>query len=220
MDAEVFKEAAATARRARDLAAYRAAIDLYTGDLLPEDRYEEWAEGRREELRCLYLTLLLELAAVYEEHGELGPAVEALRRVVSEESTLEDAHARLMRLYALSERQGEALAQYERLREALSGRLGTEPSATTRGLRDEIATGRLPLTPPVGRAQEEPLDAGKHNLPAPRTSFIGREREMVEIKRTLAMTRLLTLTGAGGSGKTRLALEVARELVGAYPDGA
>jgi predicted ATPase len=56
-------------------------------------------------------------------------------------------------------------------------------------------------------------------LPAPRSSFIGRERELIEIKRNLAMTRLLTLTGAGGSGKTRLALEVARELVGAYPDG-
>jgi predicted ATPase len=48
---------------------------------------------------------------------------------------------------------------------------------------------------------------------------VGREREMAEIKRALAMTRLLTLTGVGGSGNTRLALEVARDLVGAYPDG-
>jgi hypothetical protein len=56
-------------------------------------------------------------------------------------------------------------------------------------------------------------------LPAPRSSFVGRERELIEIKRKLAMTRLLTLTGVGGSGKTRLALEVARDLVGAYPDG-
>jgi predicted ATPase len=48
---------------------------------------------------------------------------------------------------------------------------------------------------------------------------VGREHEMVEIKRHLAMTRLLTLTGVGGSGKTRLALEVARDLIGAYPDG-
>jgi predicted ATPase len=48
---------------------------------------------------------------------------------------------------------------------------------------------------------------------------VGREREIVEIKRVLAMTRLLTLTGAGGSGKTRLALEVSRDLVGIYPDG-
>ena len=48
----------------------------------------------------------------------------------------------------------------------------------------------------------EPLTTN-HNLPAPRSSFVGREQEMLEIKRELAMTRLLTLTGAGGSGKTR-----------------
>ena len=59
----------------------------------------------------------------------------------------------------------------------------------------------------------------KHNLPAPRTSFVGREREMVEATRMLAMTRLLTLTGPGGCGKTRLALEASRDLVGNYPDG-
>ena len=58
-----------------------------------------------------------------------------------------------------------------------------------------------------------------HNLPAPRSSFVGRQREMPEIKRALSAVRLLTLTGVGGSGKTRLALEVARDLVEAYPDG-
>jgi predicted ATPase/DNA-binding CsgD family transcriptional regulator len=59
-----------------------------------------------------------------------------------------------------------------------------------------------------------------HNLPAPRSSFVGREREIEEVERGLASTRLLTLTGVGGSGKTRLALEVARDLLEAYPDGA
>jgi predicted ATPase/DNA-binding CsgD family transcriptional regulator len=59
----------------------------------------------------------------------------------------------------------------------------------------------------------------RHNLPAPRSSFVGRERETEEVERELAMTRLLTLTGVGGSGKTRLALEVARDLVEAYPNG-
>ena len=58
-----------------------------------------------------------------------------------------------------------------------------------------------------------------HNLPAQRSSFVGREREMLEVKFELATTRLLTLTGLGGSGKTRLALEVARDLIEAYPDG-
>src|SRR5215210_2823181 len=58
----------------------------------------------------------------------------------------------------------------------------------------------------------EPLTTN-HNLPAPRSSFVGREQEMVEVKQALTGTRLLTLTGAGGSGKTRLALEVARDLI-------
>jgi predicted ATPase/DNA-binding CsgD family transcriptional regulator len=66
----------------------------------------------------------------------------------------------------------------------------------------------------------QPRGTPSHNLPAPRSSFVGREAEMLEVERELATTRLLTLTGVGGSGKTRLALEVARDLVEAYPDGA
>ena len=82
VDVEVFEEAALTARRSRDPAAYRAAIDLYAGDLLPEDRYEEWAEGRRENLRQLYLALLIELAGLYEERDEYEEAIEVLRKAI------------------------------------------------------------------------------------------------------------------------------------------
>jgi predicted ATPase/class 3 adenylate cyclase len=63
------------------------------------------------------------------------------------------------------------------------------------------------------------LEAFAHNLPRQLTSFIGREREIAEVKRFLAKTALLTLTGAGGSGKTRLALQVAAEVLDEYPDG-
>jgi DNA-binding SARP family transcriptional activator len=221
VDVEAFEEAVATARRSRDPAAYRAALDLYAGQLLPEDRYEEWTEEHRRRLREGYLSLLLKLARLCEEHADYDCAIDALRRAVAEEPTREEAHAGLMRLYALLGSKGEALAQYDRLREALSRELGTEPAAASRALREEIMAGRFPPrgAPSLGSPPEEPKGAGKHNLPAARTSFVGREREMVEVKRELAMTRLLTLTGAGGSGKTRLALEVARELVGAYQDG-
>jgi predicted ATPase/DNA-binding CsgD family transcriptional regulator len=64
-----------------------------------------------------------------------------------------------------------------------------------------------------------PQNIHEHNLPAARSSFVGRELEAFEVSQALATTRLMTLTGAGGSGKTRLALEVARDLIEAYPDG-
>src|SRR5215208_2271157 len=221
VDVDSFEEAAVTARREGEPAAYRAALDLYAGELLPADRYEEWAEDRRQQLRRLYLALLVELAGIYEERGENGPAIEALTRVTAEEPAHEEAHAGLMRLYALVGNNGEALAQYGRLEEALSGALGIEPATSTRDLREEITAGRFPPTerqflasPPEGSP-----DTGRHNLPAARSSFVGRETELRNVKRDLTMTRLLTLTGAGGCGKTRLALEVARELIGAYPDG-
>jgi transcriptional regulator with XRE-family HTH domain len=58
-----------------------------------------------------------------------------------------------------------------------------------------------------------------HALPVPLTSFLGRETELAEIQRLLSSTRLLTLSGAGGVGKTRLAMQVAAETAGRYPDG-
>jgi predicted ATPase/DNA-binding SARP family transcriptional activator len=225
VDAEAFQEAAVTARHAMEVAAFRAAIDLYAGDLLPGDRYEPWVQQRRAELRELYLSLLLELGGLLEERGEFGEAIEALGRIVAEEPTHEEAYVGLMRLQVLSGRRGEALSQYERLREALCGQFGREPEAATTRLQQEIRAGTfspgdLPLASfPPGEATPSPKEAAGHNLPPARTSFIGREREMLEVKRHLAMTRLLTLTGTGGCGKTRLALEVARDLVGAYPDG-
>jgi predicted ATPase/DNA-binding SARP family transcriptional activator/DNA-binding CsgD family transcriptional regulator len=221
VDVEAFEEAARTARRSREPTAYEAALDLYAGELLPADRYEEWAEEHRLRLHETYLSLLLGLARLHEERGEYGLAIEALRRVVAEEPAREEAHVRLMRLYALAGSKGEALAQYVQLEEILAREWGTEPAASSRALRKEIAAGRFPPNDgvPFGSAPEEPAGTARRNLPAPRTSFVGREREMIEVKRMMAMTRLLTITGVGGSGKTRLALEVARDLVGAYPDG-
>lgn len=220
VDADAFEEAARGARRMGEPAAYRAALDLYAGELLPEDRYEEWAEGPRARLRSTYLSLLSELAGLYEGRGDLGSAAELLWRLLAEESTSEGAHASLMRVYALWGRKAEALSQYEHLKDALAQRLGTEPSASVRALREEIAAGRfLPQEAPRHPSSDS-AGALRHNLPIPRTSFVGRERELTEVKHELASTRLLTLVGAGGSGKTRLATEAARDLAGAYPDRA
>ncbi len=72
--------------------------------------------------------------------------------------------------------------------------------------------------PPVTLAVSHP-SALTHNLPAPLTSFIGRERDIAAVTNLLTSTRLLTLTGAGGCGKTRLAIKVATQLLASYPDG-
>ena len=152
MDVEAFEEAAATARRSREPAAFRAALNLYAGELLPRDPYEEWAEVPREGLRQSFLSLLVELGSLHEERGEYGAGIEALRRVVVEEPTREEAHIGLMRLYALSGRRQEALGQYERLEKILSQELAAEPGVAGRRLYEQIASGRFPpVNPPPRR---------------------------------------------------------------------
>ena len=73
------------------------------------------------------------------------------------------------------------------------------------------------------RGGEFPLSVAtavpRHNLPHPVSSFIGRQREIAEVKRLIGSSRLVTLTGVGGGGKTRLALQVARDLVDTFKDG-
>jgi predicted ATPase/class 3 adenylate cyclase len=80
----------------------------------------------------------------------------------------------------------------------------------------QLGTSGLPADFPALRS----LDASPHNLPVQLTHFIGREREMVEVRRLLSETSLLTLTGSGGTGKTRLSLQVAADLLHKFPHGA
>ncbi|HJQ28248.1 MAG TPA: BTAD domain-containing putative transcriptional regulator, partial [Rubrobacter sp.] len=127
VDVKAFERSAREARGSRQPTAYRKALDLYSGDLLPRDRYEEWAEGRREELRRTYLALLFELATVFEEIGSLDRAVEVLQEIVSREPAHEEAHVGLMRVYARAGQRYRALRQYEHLKQTLRLELGTEP---------------------------------------------------------------------------------------------
>src|SRR5215217_5511229 len=158
VDVEAFEEAARTARGSRDVGAYRAALDLYAGELLPQDPYEAWAEDRREGLRGTYLSLLLEFAALYERRGEYEAAAEAVQKVLASEPAHEGAHAQLMCLYALSGRRGEALAQYEHLREALKREGVAEPSSQSRGLYEEIGTERFPPARLLRQAEGDPRE--------------------------------------------------------------
>jgi predicted ATPase/DNA-binding SARP family transcriptional activator/DNA-binding CsgD family transcriptional regulator len=217
VDVKAFQIAAQEARGSRQPAAYRAAVELYSGDLLPRDRYEEWAESCREELLRTYLDLLFGLAALLEEREAFDRAAAALQEIVSRDPTHEEAHVRLMRVYASAGQRHGSLRQYEHLRKTLRRELGTEPQAASRRVYEEILAGHIPVLPHA-KAERQP-QVGKHNLTGSLTSFVGREREKQEVERLLGTTRLLTITGTGGSGKTRLAQEVARDLTEAYQDG-
>ena len=82
-----------------------------------------------------------------------------------------------------------------------------------------LSSGRPASADAPAPEPRESAEPRRHNLSAPLTTFIGREPELDELARRLPTTRLLTLTGAGGCGKTRLALEVARRMLDAFPDG-
>ena len=94
---------------------------------MPRDRYEEWVEVRRVELRETHLRLLVELAGLYEKLGHPHQAIEKLECAVSEEPTHEASNENLMRLYADSGRRQKALEKFEQLSENLR-KLGYEPA--------------------------------------------------------------------------------------------
>ena len=218
---------------------YERALDLYAGDLLPQDLYVEWANGRRDALRRRWLDLLTRLAALQEVRGAPGVAASLLERVVGAEPLEEEAHASLMRLYALSGRRHLAVRQYQQLCEVLSRELDAEPQEATTRLYERLLRGPAgaggplssaaapPAPTPILNAPSPSPSSGarpRHSLPAPLTSFVGRERDMQEVVHLLSApdgegARLLTLTGAGGAGKTRLAIEAGRRLLPAFPDG-
>lgn len=220
VDVDAFESVLSAARRGHDITAYRSALSLYAGDLLPGDLYDDWAAPRREDLRHSYLAALGELARLYEAKGDIAQAVEVLQRAVKHESAHEESHAALMRLYTRVGQRYAALRQYEQLQHALRAELDAEPDEATQRLHAEILAGVVPVPPsPPSVEVAARSDQPRHNLPTALTSFIGRAAEMAEAHRLLQTTRLLTLLGPGGAGKTRLALEVAGSSIEEYRDG-
>ena len=142
VDVDAFFAAVARARRTSDPEVYGRAVELYRDGLLPEDRYEEWAIKRREELQLEFLSILEELAGMLEARGDLDGAARAVRRLVAAEPLREEGHAWLIRLHALAGRRGEALRDYEHLRTLLAAELGAEPSPQTQRLYEEIRAKR------------------------------------------------------------------------------
>ena len=142
VDVDEFRAAVDRARRTADPSDYSNAIELYHEGLLPEDRYEEWTIERRDELHAELLAILEELAGLLEAHGDVDAAARVVRRIVTEEPLREAAHAWLIRLYAIAGRRGEALQQYEQLRNVMERELDAEPSPETQRLFEEVRANR------------------------------------------------------------------------------
>lgn len=142
VDVDAFRAAAADARRTGDPVDHLIALEVYGGELLPEDRYEEWAEPVRDELRGEFLSMCLEAAELFEARADLDQAAMLLSRVVEVDPTNEQAHRGLMRVYALAGRRHDAVRQYERLRDILRRELEVEPDVETHQLYEEIRAGQ------------------------------------------------------------------------------
>jgi len=203
----------------------RKAADLYQSDMLPgfslpdSAPFEEWLLLQRERLHRLALEALQHLVECCEARGNLEGATQHAWRWAELEPWHEGAHRALMRFLALSGECASALAQYETCARILRDELDTEPSPETQQLYEAVRDG----TDLTGFSLLSGLvDAPRHNLPARVTSFIGRDGELAALGSLLVepKTRLVTVVGTGGMGKTRLAIEVGRETLGTAFDEA
>lgn len=205
-------------------ATLRKALELWHGPALTEFASASWSEheiARLEELRLAATEDRVNADLAMGRHGEL---VGELEMLVAEHPLRERLWGQLILALYRSGRQAEALQAYQQLRHHLASELGIEPNLAIRRLEEDVLRQQpeLEWTPPeAGQpAAASPTPTMRHNLPAPLTSFIGREVEMAEVRKLVEAGRLVTLTGTGGCGKTRLALEVAAVLLEGQPDGA
>ena len=220
VDAVRFEELLAETRSAlRDgdvLAAADAvasALALWRGPALQGLTGTAWfgAEARRlETLRVDALEEHFEVRLALGEHRELAPA---LRSALADNPFRERLWGQLMLALYRSGRQADALETFQEARRVLSDELGLEPGPELRRLQEAILAHDPAIAAvPVGRRR-------RGNLPAPSTSFVGREDELGEVAALLHEHRLVTLTGPPGVGKSRLAVETARSLEREFPDG-
>ena len=198
------------------------ALGLWRGPALAEFAFESFAlpeAARLEALRLGALEDRVEADLALGRHGEVVPELEGL---LAEHPLRERLAGQLMLALYRCGRQGDASRVFHATRSRLVEELAMEPEPSLRRLLERILEQdpTLDWSAPDGAiARAANRERTAHNLPVELTSFVGRERELEEIRSLLHDTRLLTLTGAGGSGKTRLALRAARESVGEYRDG-
>lgn len=217
VDALRFEQTATAGLTADDAGLLRAAADLYTADLLLDLPDADALSDRREEFKQTHREVLVRLATLVQRSNP-GEAAVLLTRVLETDPVHEGAVRAQMETLARLGRRSEALARYERLVEDLLEAFGTDPDPQTLALFRELLVGSPAVARPAAGA-DHGAKAEIGHLPPSLTSFVGRERELVDVERLSLQARLLTLTGAGGSGKTRLAVETARRVRSRYPDG-
>ncbi len=197
------------------MARLEAATALYRGDFLSgffiaSLSFEEWQLVQREMLHQQALEALYILAEYHARQGAYSEVCEYARRQLTLEPWREEAHQQLIHALALSGQRSAALAQYETCARTLAAELNIPPPPALNALRAHIATGEsLPtLLPP-------------YHVPEALVPCVGRETELTTLMNRLNAPegRLLTLTGPGGIGKTRLALAVAAQARGLFRDG-
>jgi predicted ATPase/DNA-binding SARP family transcriptional activator len=188
----------------------REALSLWRGPPLAEFAYESWAQPEIERLEELRLEALQERIETDLALGASAELVGELELLVGQYPLRERLRAQLMLALYRSGRQADALEAYRGARRALVETLGIEPTLTLRELERRI----LDQDPALDLAVTEPPASGaaqpRLRLPTRSSSFIGRTRELREIRELLNRddVRLLSLTGPAGAGKTRLAAEV------------
>lgn len=212
VDAHRFRRLVAQARATEAPAARRAlladALALWRGPAFADFTDEPFALAVRQRLEEERLAALEEFAEVRLELGEHAALAGELGELVAAHPLRERLCALHARALYRAGRQGEALAALADLRERLAEELGIDPGPELVELQQAILTQDASLAAPT---------AAPHNLPAPVTELVGRDGEIAEVRALLGTSRLVTLTGPGGVGKTRLAVEAARGT--AFRDG-
>jgi predicted ATPase/DNA-binding SARP family transcriptional activator len=213
-DAAVASAARETEPRAR-LALLDGALSLWRGPAAPELADEEFARAelqRLTELRLAALERRVDCLLLLGRHVE---AVADLQRLVAEHPLRERFHAQLMTALYRAARQAEALAVYERARRLLAEELGLDPGPELQAVAQAV----LEQSPELGAPEPAPAEpaagadgdgqGGPGRVPRPLDPLIGRGDEVERLSTLLSSRRLVTLTGPGGAGKTRLAAELA-----------
>jgi len=176
---------------------------------------EVWLRGevsRLEELRRRADELWGDVQLALGRHDLI---VDSLARAVAEEPLREHRWEQLMTALYRCGRQAEALRAFQDARRVLTDELGIEPSPSLRALEQAVLVQDPDLDAPPRARPQRP----RHNLPAMLTELVGRDDDVVATRKALEGSRLVTITGTAGCGKTRLALAVAERLVDRFDDG-